>query len=170
MSDKDLILDVGCGSGRTSIAVGKIMKNGRIVAVDRFDADYIEDGGKMLLERNLKIANISDRVEIQTRDITNLMFVDGTFDAAVSSYMLDHMGNKKLKALREVSRVLKKGGKFLLIVVVPNYFTFMLFSVISRIKLISVREWMPLFKEADFRCLSDDDINDGHFFLLKKTP
>ena len=108
VSDKDLILDVGCGSGRTSIAVGKIMKNGRIVAVDRFDADYIEDGGKMLLERNLKIANISDRVEIQTRDITNLMFVDGTFDAAVSSYVLDHMGNKKLKALSEnLSRSLK---------------------------------------------------------------
>ena len=45
-SDRDLVLDAGCGSGRTSIAIGKIMKNGRIVAIDRFDADYIADGGK----------------------------------------------------------------------------------------------------------------------------
>jgi hypothetical protein len=84
-SDKDVILDAGCGSGRTSIAVSKIMKGGRIVAVDRFDADYIADGGKNMFERNLKIAKIADRVDLQAQDITDLKFADGTFDAAVSS-------------------------------------------------------------------------------------
>jgi SAM-dependent methyltransferase len=168
-SDRDLILDAGCGSGRTSIAVGKIMRNGRIVAVDKFDANYIDNGGKMLIERNLKIANIRDRADIRTQDIMDLTFEDGTFDAAVSSYVFDHMGNNKFKALTEVSRVLKKGGKFLLIVVVPNYFTYMLFSVISRLKLITVKEWMSLFREANLNCLGDGDINGGHFFLLEKT-
>ena len=168
-SDRDLILDAGCGSGRTSIAVGKIMKNGKIIAVDRFDADYIEEGGKKLLERNLKIANIRDRVDIQTRDITDLKFEEGTFDAAVSSYMFDHLGDEKLKGLREINRVLKKGGKFLLIVVIPNYFTYMLFSVISRLSLISVREWKKLFREANFKCISEGDINGGHYFLLEKA-
>jgi Methylase involved in ubiquinone/menaquinone biosynthesis len=167
-SDRDLVLDAGCGSGRTSIAIGKILKNGRIVAIDRFDADYIADGGNKLLERNLKIANIMDKVDIQTQDITGLKFEDGKFDASVSSYMLDHLGDKKLKGLREINRVLKKRGKFLFIVAVPNYFTYMLFSVISRLSLISVKDWKQLFREADFKCISEGDINGGHYFLLEK--
>lgn len=168
-SDKDVILDAGCGSGRTSIAVSKIMKGGKIVAVDLFDADYIADGGKKLLERNLKIAKISDRVELQAQDITSLKFSDGTFDAAVSSYMLDHLGDDKLKGLSEINRVLKKNGRMLLMVVVPNYFTLMIFSAISRLKLISVKDWGRLFKDSGFQCLESGDINGGHYFLLEKT-
>jgi SAM-dependent methyltransferase len=168
-SDRDLILDAGCGSGRTSIAIEKIMKNGRIVAVDKFDADYIEEGGKKLLERNLKTANIRDKVDIETQDITGLKFGDGKFDTAVSSYMFDHLGDKKLKGLREINRILKNGGKFLLIVAVPNYFTYMLFGVISRLSLISVKDWKQLFREANFKCVSEGDINGGHYFLLEKA-
>lgn len=168
-SDKDLVLDAGCGSGRTSIAIGKIMKNGRIVAIDRFDADYIEDGGRKLLERNLKIANVRDRVDIETQDITSLKFGDEKFDAVVSSYMFDHLGNEKLKGLREINRVLKKGGKFLLIVAVPNYFTYMLISFISHLSLISVTDWRQLFREAEFKYVGEGDINGGHYFLLKKA-
>lgn len=168
-SDRDLILDAGCGSGRTSIAVGKLMKNGKIVAVDRFDADYIEDGGKKLLERNLRIANIRDKVDIETQDITSLKFEDRAFDAAVSSYMFDHLGDKKLKGLREINRVLRKGGKFLLIVAVPNYFTYMIFSVISRLKLISVKDWKQLFGESGFKCIDEGDVNGGHYFLLERS-
>jgi SAM-dependent methyltransferase len=167
-SDRDLILDAGCGSGRTSIAVGKIMKNGRVVAVDRFDADYIASGGKKLLERNLKIAKMTDRVDIQAQDITALTFENETFDAAVSSYVLDHLDDKR-KALKEINRVLKKGGRMLLMVVVPNYFTLMIFSVISRLRLVSVKGWSGLFSESGFKCLESGDINGGHYFLLEKT-
>ena len=49
------VLDAGCGSGRTTIALGRVLGAGRIVAVDRFDAGYIEDGGRALLERNLNL-------------------------------------------------------------------------------------------------------------------
>lgn len=167
-SDQDVILDAGCGSGRTSIAVSKIIKGGRIVAVDRFDADYIADGGKKLLERNLRIAKITDRVDVQSQDITSMNFADGTFDAAVSSYMLDHLGDDTLKGLSEINRVLKMNGRMLLMVVVPNYFTLMIFSAVSRLKLMPVKEWRLLFKESGFRCMESDDINGGHYFLLEK--
>jgi SAM-dependent methyltransferase len=168
-SDMDIILDAGCGSGRTSIAVSKIMKGGRIVAVDRFDADYIAGGGKKLLERNLKIAKISDKVDIRSQDITALKFADNTFDAAISSYMLDHLGDDKLKGLSEINRVLKRNGRMLLMVVVPNYFTLMIFNAISRLSLISVKEWGCLFGESGFKCLESGDINGGHYFLLEKS-
>jgi SAM-dependent methyltransferase len=168
-SDDDLVLDAGCGSGRTSIAVSKILKNGKIIAVDRFDAPYIGDGGRRLLAQNLKVANIQDKVNIQTQDLTNLTFEDDVFDAAVTSYVLDHMGNDQLKGLKEINRVLKKNGKLLMMIMLPNYFTIMIFSVISLLQLTSHKKWNQLIKEANFRCVDDGDINGGHYFLLEKA-
>jgi SAM-dependent methyltransferase len=168
-SDNNLVLDAGCGAGRTSIAVSKILKNGRIIAVDTFDAPYIDDGGKKLLEKNLTVANVTDKVEIQTQDITALKFEKETFDAAVSSYVLDHLGKDQLKALQEINRVLKKNGRLLLIIMLPNYATFMVFNVISILMLTSRKKWNQLFKEAKFTCIDGGDLNGGHYFLLEKA-
>jgi SAM-dependent methyltransferase len=168
-SDDDLVLDVGCGSGRTSIGVSKILKNGKIIAVDKFDAPYIDDGGKKLLEKNLKVANVTDKVEIQTQDITALKFEKETFDAVVSSYVIDHLGKDKLKALKEINRVLKKNGRLLLMIMVPNYAAFMVLNIISILMLTSRKKWNQLFKEAKFKCIDDGDLNGGHYFLLEKA-
>ena len=166
---KNLVLDVGCGAGRTSIAVSKILKNGRIIAVDTFGAPYIDDGGKKLLEKNLKVANVTDKVEIQTQDITALKFEKETFDAAVSSYVIDHLGKDQLKALKEINRVLKKNGKLLLIIMLPNYAAIMVFNIISILVLTSRKKWNQLFKEAMFTCIDGGDLNGGHYFLLEKA-
>jgi len=50
-SDHDRVLDAGCGGGRTTLALSKVLKNGRVVAIDRFDACYIDGGGRAVLER-----------------------------------------------------------------------------------------------------------------------
>jgi len=169
MSGEDLVLDAGCGSGRTSIAVSKILKNGKIIAVDKFDAPYIGDGGRRLLEQNLKVANIQEKVDIQTHDLTNLTFEDDVFDAAVSSYVLDHMGDDQLRGLKEINRVLKKNGNLLMMIMLPNYFTMMMFNIISVLQLTSHKKWNQLIKEANFKCIDDGDINGGHYFLLEKA-
>ena len=44
--EQDHILDAGCGAGRTSLAIAKVMGRGRIIAFDRFDANYIDGGGR----------------------------------------------------------------------------------------------------------------------------
>jgi len=168
-SDNNLVLDAGCGAGRTSIAVSKILKNGRIIAVDTFDAPYIDDGGKKLLEKNLKVANVTNKVEIQTQDIKALTFEKETFDAAVSSYVIDHLGKGKLKALKEINRVLKKNRKLLLIIMVPNYAAIMVSNIISILVLTSRKKWDQLFKEANFTCIDNGDLNGGHYFLLEKA-
>ncbi len=45
-SDRVCVLDAGCGSGRTTIALSRVLGNGRVTALDQFNADYIDDGGK----------------------------------------------------------------------------------------------------------------------------
>ena len=39
-----------------------------------------------------------------------MKFENEVFDAAVSSYVLNHMGNDQLKGLKEINRVLKNGS------------------------------------------------------------
>jgi ubiquinone/menaquinone biosynthesis C-methylase UbiE len=167
-SYQDLVLDAGCGHGRTSIAISKIAKKAKIVALDRFDANYIENGGKTLLEANLKTANITDRVKIVQGDVTNLKFDDNTFDTLVSSYMMDHLGEKKRSALKELNRVLKPGCKFLLVVIVRNYATFAIASFFSLFTMGTKESWRKLFRQTNFDLVEEGDINGGAYFLLKK--
>jgi SAM-dependent methyltransferase len=163
----DKVLDAGCGSGRTTLALSKVMKSGTITALDRFDSDYIENGGKVLLKRNLGIAGIGERVEICQGDVTAMEFKNESFNAAISSFMVDHLGKYKLDALREINRILKHGGRFLLIVFVPNYATFSVMNVMS-FALTSKKGWRSLFKQSNFTLIDEGIINTATFFLIEK--
>ncbi|MFH1054619.1 MAG: class I SAM-dependent methyltransferase [Candidatus Altiarchaeota archaeon] len=165
-SDEDYTLDACCGSGRTTIALSKVLKKGRIVAFDRFDASYIKGGGMKLFEDNIKLAGIQDRVEIVKGDVTDIHLKDGTFDSAVSTYALDHLTNKAT-ALKELNRVLKPGGRFLLVVFVPNIYTFLVANMLC-LHLTSRKEWRQLFSETGFETIDEGAINVGAYFLARK--
>lgn len=167
-SDKDYVLDACCGAGRTTIALSKVIREGRIVALDRFDASYIDGGGRQLLEDNLKIAKIDDKVEIVKGDVTNLNFEENTFDAIISSYALDHIGPLQSTALKEFNRVLKPEGRFLLIVFVPNFYTFLVANVMC-FHLTSRKKWRKMFSNTGFETLDEGIINGGVYYLLKKS-
>ena len=143
------------------------MKDSRIVAFDRFDSDYIENGGQTLLERNLKIAGIQDKVDIKKGDITDISYEPNTFDSAISSYMMDHLGRYKLDGLKEINRVLKPGGKFLLIVFVPGAATFSVFNLFC-LSLTSRKGWRKLFGQSNFVLKAEGAINTGIYFLIEK--
>ena len=164
--DKARILDAGCGAGRTTIALSRIFQ-GRITAFDLFNAGYIEGGGDSLLERNLKLKGISGQVEIVQGDITNTGFRDGTFEAVVSSYMIDHLGDQKLNALNEINRILRPGGRMLMIVLTPALSSFALLNVLS-FMLTSKKQWKKLFVKTEFRLVEEGEVNGGTYFLIEK--
>ena len=127
----DLILDAGCGTGRTTIALGPMLERGRVVAIDRFDAAYIDDGGRGLFEHNLALAGLADTVTIERADLVAMPFDAETFDAAVSAHVFDHLGGAKQRSLSEVMRVLKPGGRFLMVVWTPGWSMFAVANLFS---------------------------------------
>lgn len=169
--DHDLVLDAGCGAGRTTIALSRVLRNGRVVAVDRFDADYIDDGGRNLLARNLRMANLTERVEIETADLAALPFDEGFFDSAVSTNVFDHLGKQKEQALREAFRVLKPGGRFLMAVWVPGWVMFLVANVLSFF-LTSKATWRDMARRAGFRIVDEGSFNYAWFVVFEKpaTP
>jgi SAM-dependent methyltransferase len=165
---RDVVLDAGCGAGRTSIALARVLKDGHIVAVDRFDADYIDDGGRALLERNLVIAGLAEKVSVETADLTALPFDAGEFDAAVSTHVFDHLGGAKQQGLDEMFRVLRPGGRFLMAIWTPGWTMFAVANVFSLL-LTSKSRWREMAAGAGFR-LMDEGAFNGAWFLLMEKP
>lgn len=165
-SHEDFILDAGCGSGRGTVELSKVSKNGQIVALDLFDSSE-SISSRELLEENLKVAGITDKVRIVQGDVTDLEFEDNTFDAAISILLVNNLGKAKIKGLKELLRVLKPGGKILIIIPTFNLQTFAVMSVFSLI-MTSIKEWRSLFEQAGFILLDEGNINFGKFFLLQK--
>ena len=166
--DHDLILDAGCGAGRTTLSLGRVLKQGQIVAVDRFDADYIDAGGRDLLENNLRLAGLTNRVRIETGDLKRLPFEDQTFDAAVSAHALDHLGPDKGQGMREVLRVLKPGGRLLVVASVPGWTTFAIVNMLS-LFLMNKGGWRNLTRTSGFDLVEEGDFN-GFWYLLVRRP
>ena len=167
-TDHDLVLDAGCGGGRTTLALSKVLRDGQILALDRFDAYYIDGGGHAMLERNLRIAGLTDRVQIERGDLTRLPFPAARFDSAVSAHVIDHMKQQKKAGLAEIHRVLKPGGRFLLVVWVPGWATFSLANVFC-LFLTSKPGWRTLARAVGF-VIRDEGTFNGMWFAVLERP
>lgn len=165
--DGDLVLDAGCGAGRTSIALARALRRGSIVAFDRFDASYIDGGGRELLARNLRLAGLENRVRVEVGDLASMPFADASFDSAVSTNVYDHLGSKKTSAMSETYRVLKPGGRFLIGVSVPGWAMFAIGNVLSFF-LKSRRGWRKLALRTGFSVDGEWTVNGTWFALLVK--
>jgi SAM-dependent methyltransferase len=166
-SREDRVLDVGCGAGRTALAIGRVIGNGFVTCLDEFDAGYIRGGGRKLLLRNLELAGIHDRAAIVQGNICAMPFADHVFDAAVSAHAIDHLGSGTEVGLREVRRVLKPGGRFLMIVAVREWRTFGL-SALFGLFAASKAEWRDDLRYAGFAIVDEGMFNHAWYVLAEK--
>lgn len=117
------VLDIGAGTGRSSIMVLRDRPQASLVALDLFGASFDQhfapgQSPQDRLMANLRAAGVADRASIVAADMRKIPFPDATFDAVVSAYAVDHLGREGSKqALVEAARVLKPGGELLLILV-----------------------------------------------------
>ncbi|WP_375485601.1 class I SAM-dependent methyltransferase [uncultured Mycobacterium sp.] len=105
------VLDLGCGRGAVLLAAAKLVPRGSAVGVDIWRAD--QTGNCMQATRaNAEAEGVADRIELHTRDMTDLQFPDASFDLIVSSLAIHNLpGNKaRLAAIDEAVRVLRPGG------------------------------------------------------------
>jgi ubiquinone/menaquinone biosynthesis C-methylase UbiE len=99
------ILDAGCGNGRYSwFLVREADPDARLTAFDL---------SQQMLKRSRDRLK-SDRVSHAAADLTRLPYADQSFDAVVCGWVLEHLPDPRL-GLRELARVLRPGGKLLLL-------------------------------------------------------
>jgi SAM-dependent methyltransferase len=115
------VLDLGAGSGRSSIMVLWARPQTTLVALDNFSASYIRGHDAQKTLANFRAAGVDQRATVQPGDMRQLPFPDASFDAIVSAYAIDHLDRDGITAtLQEASRVLRPHGEFLLQVMYPD--------------------------------------------------
>lgn len=117
------VLDIGAGTGRSSVMVLQSRPQATLVALDLFGESFQQHFGRgetpqQRLLANLKAAGVEQHATITTADMRKLPFEPAAFDAIVSAYAIDHVNRQGTdQSLAEAARVLKPGGDFLLMVI-----------------------------------------------------
>ena len=101
VSDGGRILDAGCGTGALTGEIGRRTSSARVVAVDISSA-YVEHAMR---------SNQDSRISFEVADLAELPFPDSHFDQVFSQLVLDFVPETP-RALNEIKRVLRPGGRF----------------------------------------------------------
>lgn len=109
-SDKSLeILDVACGTGDFSIEIAKQAKEGsRITGVD------LSDGMLEIGKKKVSSLSMSETIKLEQGDCERLRFSDQSFDRVSVAFGVRNFENLET-GLREMKRVLKAGGKIVIL-------------------------------------------------------
>jgi ubiquinone/menaquinone biosynthesis C-methylase UbiE len=110
ITPQDRVLDLGCGIGNILIALAERTDFIHPAAGVDVSPDLIRIG-----EREIAKARLQHRIDLRVSPATRLPFEDGAFDIVLTSHVLKHLDDDALLAcFREVARVLRPGGRFLL--------------------------------------------------------
>jgi len=105
---QDIILDVGCGGGRTLIKLAAIATQGKVHGID-----HSTESVAMAMRMNKQWIDIA-RVEVREASVSRLPFPGHAFDVVTA--VETHFWWPALPTdLREVLRVLKPGGRLIII-------------------------------------------------------
>lgn len=110
LRETDVVADLGAGTGFYSIAVGHIVQRGKVYAIEVVK-DFLETITTKIREQKL------DNVQVIWGNIEKIggtKLQDNSVDAVIASNIFFQLEHKE-KCVDEIKRILKKGGKALVI-------------------------------------------------------
>ena len=108
IGEQDVILDVGCGGGKTLSKLAAIATQGKVYGID-----HSAESVAMARRINKQWIDLA-RLEVREASVSRLPFSEGAFDLVTA--VETHFWWADLPAgMREVLRVLKPGGRLIII-------------------------------------------------------
>ena len=102
-SGKDVVLDIGAGTGEPGLTIASMLTGGKVFVTD------IAENMVAIASDNAKQRGI-ENIEAVTCDVSELPFADNTFDAISCRFGFMFFPDMELAA-KEMVRVLKPGGR-----------------------------------------------------------
>jgi SAM-dependent methyltransferase len=165
------VLDAGAGSGRAAVAVLLMRPKAIVTGFDIYSGYWgIDDNTPERFMKNARIAGVADRAATRTGDMRDMPFHDGEFDAVVSSYAIDHLRRDDLmKGISEVARVLKPRGDFLVLIVNPDWLTWVFAPPIAHHPRPDPLRWRSLLEQAGLAVIEEGAKPATLYFLAQKS-
>ena len=104
LGGQEKVLDLACGTGDITFAVGERLPPGKVIGLD------ITHGMIEIAESKRRARGLNN-VFFHCGDIMSLPFPDASFDCVTCGYALRNVPDVE-SALAEIKRVLKTGGRF----------------------------------------------------------
>ncbi|MFH0766271.1 MAG: bifunctional demethylmenaquinone methyltransferase/2-methoxy-6-polyprenyl-1,4-benzoquinol methylase UbiE [Calditrichota bacterium] len=103
----EYILDAACGTGDLALLIHKKIPRAEIIALD-FTSEMVAAA------RNKTKHNTTGKLLLVPGDVLKLPFIDQVFDAVTIAFAMRNIPDRLL-ALQEMARVVKPGGKLLIL-------------------------------------------------------
>jgi ubiquinone/menaquinone biosynthesis C-methylase UbiE len=152
LEGNEYVLDVGSGTGRTAVQVAKRLTTGRLVGIDIWDTMELRGNSPERAYKNAEIEGVKDKVEFKFGNVLEIPFDNDVFDIATCSSVLNNLPGEKnrVKALKEIFRVLKPKGKCMLLEPLRNFRMFCAFTPFAIFQLGKREDWENYAKSAGF--------------------
>ncbi|MGA3205712.1 MAG: class I SAM-dependent methyltransferase [Bryobacteraceae bacterium] len=117
LKGEEKVLDAGCGLGLMSIGAAKRLKTGKVTGVDAWDTTVLSGNSADGAKANAKLEGVQDRVRFEAGDLRKLVYPEKSYDVVVSAVAVHNLGARedREKAVREMWRMLKPGGRLLIL-------------------------------------------------------
>jgi SAM-dependent methyltransferase len=170
LNGDEYVLDVGSGTGRTAIQMAKRLTTGRLVGIDIWDTMEIGGNSPERAYKNAEIEGVRDKVEFKFGNVLEIPFDDNSFDIATCSSVLNNLRGEKnrIKALKEIFRVLKPRGKCTLLEPLRNFRMFCAFTPFAVLQLGKREDWENYAKAAGFSKVRFHEEKGIGIFILEK--
>lgn len=110
------ILDIATGTGDLAVLASKLLNPEKILAID------ISEGMMDVGRQKVATLGLSDKISFEKQDCMALNIADNAFDAAIVAFGVRNFENLD-KGLKEILRVLRPGGKLMILELsTPQYF------------------------------------------------
>lgn len=106
--DPAKILDVATGTADVAIALSRRLPDASVTGID------LSEGMLEVGRRKVSKAGLDERIELRQADCLHLPMADGTYDCVTVAYGVRNFEHL-LEGYREMARVLRKGGRIVVI-------------------------------------------------------
>lgn len=152
LKGNEYVLDVGSGTGRTAVQVAKRLTTGRLVGIDIWDTMELSGNSPERAYKNAEIEGVKHKVEFKIGNVLEIPFDDDVFDIVTCSSVLNNLRGEenRIKALKEILRVLKPKGKCMLLEPLRNFRMFCAFTPFGFFQLGKREDWENYAETAGF--------------------